>query len=190
MYYFTADEHYWHRNILWMENRPWDNISEMNKGLISNNNKIVKPEDTVFHLGDFCLSSKKRSLEILEALTGKHILIKANHDKWLKVGSNDTVFRTDEKLVSSYKYASAILEIEIKGQLLVLSHYAMRSWPRSHYGSWNLFGHSHCKLEPIGNQYDIGVDCNDYYPVSFEEIEKIIETKKEEDKQNKLERIG
>jgi calcineurin-like phosphoesterase family protein len=40
----------------------------------------------------------------------------------------------------------------------------MRVWPRSHHNSWQLYGHSHGKLLPIGKQWDIGVDNNDFYP--------------------------
>ena len=35
-----------------------------------------------------------------------------------------------------------------KPQLVVLCHYAMRVWDRSHYGSWHLYGHSHGNLPP------------------------------------------
>jgi calcineurin-like phosphoesterase family protein len=50
----------------------------------------------------------------------------------------------------------------------------MRTWHRSHYNSWQLYGHSHGTLEPIGKQWDIGIDNNNYYPLSFEDIEMIM----------------
>jgi calcineurin-like phosphoesterase family protein len=53
----------------------------------------------------------------------------------------------------------------------------MRTWARSHYNSWQLYGHSHGKLEPIGKQWDIGVDNNNYYPVSFDQITEIMKTR-------------
>jgi calcineurin-like phosphoesterase family protein len=49
-----------------------------------------------------------------------------------------------------------------------------------HYGhtsiinSWQLYGHSHGKLPPIGKQWDIGVDNNNFYPVSFNKICEIM----------------
>ena len=48
----------------------------------------------------------------------------------------------------------------------------MRVWNKSHYGSWELYGHSHGTLEPIGKQLDVGVDTNNFYPYSFEDIKK------------------
>lgn len=53
----------------------------------------------------------------------------------------------------------------------------MIRWPRGHYGSWQLFGHVHGGHVPIvGKQYDIGVDNNDYYPVSFKNIKEIMDS--------------
>jgi calcineurin-like phosphoesterase family protein len=50
----------------------------------------------------------------------------------------------------------------------------MRVWNKSHLNSWQLYGHSHGDLDPIGKQYDVGVDSNDFKPLSYEEIEDII----------------
>jgi calcineurin-like phosphoesterase family protein len=50
----------------------------------------------------------------------------------------------------------------------------MRTWPASHMGSWQLYGHSHGKLPPIGFQLDVGVDSWEFYPVSWEEVKEAI----------------
>jgi len=68
----------------------------------------------------------------------------------------------------------------IEGQTVVALHYAMRTWPQSHYGSWQVFGHSHGNLPPIGLQWDVGVDNNNFYPVSFDELKIIMEKRKKE----------
>lgn len=56
-------------------------------------------------------------------------------------------------------------------------HYPMLSWPRSHYGSIQLHGHMHGSADDnMRNRqnnillYDVGVDANNFYPVSIEEI--------------------
>ena len=51
----------------------------MNSAIIENWNKLVKPEDKVYHLGDVVMSKKKGDL-ILPRLNGKKVLIKGNHD--------------------------------------------------------------------------------------------------------------
>ena len=62
-------------------------------------------------------------------------------------------------------------------QAIVLCHYCMRVWPKSHYGSWQLFGHSHGGLPGVGKQMDVGVDTNSYYPYSLGEIKEIMKDK-------------
>jgi calcineurin-like phosphoesterase family protein len=48
----------------------------------------------------------------------------------------------------------------------VLCHYPFRTWNRMGKKSINLHGHSHGKLKPLTRQYDVGVDCWDFRPVS------------------------
>jgi calcineurin-like phosphoesterase family protein len=52
----------------------------------------------------------------------------------------------------------------------------MRTWARSHYGAWHLFGHSHGDLESFGKSFDCGVDSHDYFPLTFEEVRVIMDT--------------
>jgi len=48
----------------------------------------------------------------------------------------------------------------------------MLVWDKSHFNSWQLFGHSHgmLSLAGLGKQFDVGVDNNDFYPVSFDQL--------------------
>ena len=55
--FFTSDTHFNHANIIRFCNRPFKDVSHMNEAIISNWNRVVGPEDIVFHLGDFCLGS-------------------------------------------------------------------------------------------------------------------------------------
>ena len=65
-------------------------------------------------------------------------------------------------------------DIEIEGIYIVCDHYAGRVWARSHYNSYQLYGHSHGHLPPEGKQWDVGVDNNNFFPVSFEQIKEIM----------------
>jgi len=62
-------------------------------------------------------------------------------------------------------------------QKVVLFHYAMVVWNACHYGSWQLYGHSHGTLtdNPNTRAFDVGVDCNNYRPISFEEVAQRME---------------
>ena len=160
MIFFTADEHYHHKNIIRFQNRPFDNIIQMNERLIENNNAIVRQDDTVYHLGDFCFGGKQQVNKIVDRLTGNHIFIRGSHDSWLR---NDKM----------------IIEISIENQDITLCHYAMRTWRKSHFGSWQLHGHSHGNLPPEGKQLDVGVDTHDFTPVSWEMVKQLMKARGE-----------
>lgn len=161
MYFFTADEHYGHANIIRPDycNRPFESVSEMDNELIKRHNEVVKEKDIVIHAGDFTLKTFTYAQEYIKQLNGEHIFLRGSHDAWLKKSTD----------------AHYIWVKKIEGQLVMVCHYAMRVWEQSHYGSWMLYGHSHGTLEPIGLQYDIGVDNNNFYPVSFEELKRIFQ---------------
>ena len=156
MWFFTADEHYGHTNIIKHCDRPFDNVKAMNEALIKNHNMHVTENDTVIHAGDFYFGKKEEEAQkYLDRLNGKHIVLKGSHDWWLKD-------------------AHEIWENKIEDQYIVVCHYAMRVWPRSHFNSWQLYGHSHGNLHPVGKQWDIGVDNNNYLPVSLSQLQKIM----------------
>ena len=80
MIYLISDTHFNHKNIITYENRPFSSISEMNDEMIKRWNAVVKPEDTVIHLGDVGLGNESTLKGIVPQLNGHKILIKGNHD--------------------------------------------------------------------------------------------------------------
>lgn len=171
MNYFTADLHFQHKNIITYCHRPFKTVEEMDEVMINCWNAIVKSNDTVYIVGDFGFGKLDT---ILRRLLGHKILILGSHDK------------SALQCQSYFDKVSPLMEITIEGQPIVLCHYAMRVWPRSHYGSWHLYGHSHGKLpmffvkqkeyyEPViadGKSFDVGVDGHDFKPWSFDEVKK------------------
>lgn len=102
MIYVTSDHHFYHNNLLTIYEKEarsrFSNINNMNSELINIWNSIVKKEDIVYHLGDFCLSNKEKTSNIVKQLNGKKILIMGNHDqrrtvKWWKECGFDDVYR-------------------------------------------------------------------------------------------------
>ena len=63
--FFTSDTHFNHTNIIRFCNRPFKDVSHMNETIISNWNRVVGPEDIVFHLGDFCLGGSAEWVNVL-----------------------------------------------------------------------------------------------------------------------------
>jgi calcineurin-like phosphoesterase family protein len=142
--------------------------------IMANHNEVVKKGDTVIHCGDFSFGLPIATLRILEALNGRHIMIPGSHDVPLIRMLKKDDFREGEYEGGIFEYRGRRVETFIKKNLVVADHYCYRVWPRSHYNSWHVFGHSHGKLEPIGKSWDVGVDNNNFYPVSEIQLEKIM----------------
>jgi len=165
-FWFTADTHFGHANLVYkIKDRPFSSIEEMDETLISNWNSVVKPGDLVYHLGDF--SWPDCSLYV-DRLNGNIQLIKGNHDR-----QKDKDYDMFFNWVGDYK------KIRIDGQKLILFHYPIRSWNAKHWGSWHLFGHTHNSILPELGSCDVGVDCWDFFPVSYEQLMVYFDKQKE-----------
>lgn len=178
MIWFTSDTHFGHKNIIKYCNRPFASASIMDAEMMRRWNEKVSEEDTVYHLGDFTLKSFEFFCSIIRQLKGKYIyILPGSHDQnWFHSNlgyAEATVYERVRKL-------EPVFTLEVKDPRskpdryylpIVLCHYAMKTWDRSHYGSLHLFGHSHGRLSnPEPNSMDIGVDCWDFYPVSLDEV--------------------
>lgn len=82
--FVISDTHFNHEKILTFlrasgkKVRPhFNDVYEMNEGIVERWNKAVRPNDIVYHLGDVAM---KRDLSLLPRLNGKKILILGNHD--------------------------------------------------------------------------------------------------------------
>ena len=65
MIYFTSDLHFGHKNIIQYENRPFNNIEEMDNKIIKMWNNTLNEEDTIYILGDFSWYKGEKTNEIL-----------------------------------------------------------------------------------------------------------------------------
>lgn len=162
-FFFTADNHFNHRRIIEYCNRPFANREEMDSEMISRWNEVVPKDGVVYCLGDLILAGRKRTEETLSQLNGNIYLCLGDHDK------------------SAIKYGLKHLEgtardyvIKIGDAKVFMSHYCHKVWPKSHYGAWHLFGHSHGGMNAYamneGKLLDVGVDSHDFRPWTFAEI--------------------
>lgn len=163
--FFTSDTHFGHRNIIMGCNRPFESVEEMNSIMIKEWNRKVKPKDTIYHLGDVSFLSPQATIHILKQLNGRKILIKGNHD-----------YKVPQAVMAEWDEVHHLKQIKIDNHTIVMCHFPMLRWNKSHYGSWMLCGHSHGHI-PFDfkvKRLDVGVDCHDFKPLSFEEVRSIM----------------
>lgn len=183
--FFTADNHFGHSNIIQYTNRPFNSVVEMDRVMINNWNAMIGPDDIVFHLGDFCLGDNDKAKEYFSKLNGLIFILNTHfhHDKyWLP----KEISFLEADIYSNFNNGRGgaavkflppieVLEFEELGDgkhplVIVLCHYPLAVWDRKHYGSIHLHGHNHGRYIGEGKIMDVGVDCNDFYPVSFNSI--------------------
>jgi calcineurin-like phosphoesterase family protein len=161
--FFTSDTHFGHKNIIKYCNRPFQTAYEMDEAMIANWNSVVKPTDTIYHLGDFGFTHADKIVNVLKRLNGKKIFIMGNHDKQMR----DPSIRPFFEEMTNYK------EIYVRNkQKVVLSHYPFASWNGSFHGSFHLHGHCHNTYFGAGRIMDAGVDAHNFTPISYDEVEK------------------
>lgn len=138
MNYYISDLHFMHTNIISFDGRPYQNIKEMNAQLIKNWNSVVKNNDIVYILGDFCWSTKEEDwLYVLRRLNGQKFLIKGNHDKKIPAKAKKMFCQ-----ICDYK------EVYDAGRKVILSHHAMLFYPSDYRdNTYMLFGHVHNNKE-------------------------------------------
>lgn len=170
--WFTADSHIGHRNIIKYCQRPFSDVEEMNKTLISNWNKVVGINDYVFHLGDFSVGGAAEWTSLLDSLNGRIFLVLGNHD----------MNNVGQGFMRRFEDVAMQMLITIDKQRVYLNHFPFLCYGGAYRGTWQLFGHLHTSSCMSGidtprlhmlfpRQYDVGVDNNNYTPISFAEVE-------------------
>lgn len=170
MIWFTSDTHFGHENVLGFCDRPWGTIQAMNDELIDNINRLVAPDDNLYHLGDYSFKmTVDQARDLRRKIRCRNIhLVSGNHDKdW-----------TQPAVRGTFVCEPPIKVLKDGTHKLVLSHYPISDWQGRGHGSIHLHGHIH-SVGPAYNEanrdrgifrYDVGVDANGFRPVSLEEV--------------------
>lgn len=169
--WFTSDTYFFNSDILEILYRPFDDIIDMNEYIVEQWNKIIKPRDIVYHLGNFGVGSKKDLSSILKRLNGRINLLVGSED------NNDNILSFRNKLASvNYR-----LDFRIDSWLISLNHYPQRFWFRQHEGSVHLHGYTCGAVpsDPYSLSFDVGMDTNHFNPYNWEEIKDILILKRD-----------
>ncbi len=169
MIYYIADPHFGHSNIIHLCQRPFADVEEMDETMIKNWNSRVRPEDTVYVVGDlFFRCEPERVEEILLQLQGRKHLVKGNHDEsWMSKVDLDAYFESVEFMT----------EVNDNDRICVLCHYPLLSWRREGK-SYMIYGHIHDNTNmdfwPLIAKRELmlnaGVEVNQYMPVTLDEL--------------------
>lgn len=180
--FFTSDLHAHHSGIIQYCNRPFQSVEEMDETLIINWNNVVPKDGIVFVLGDFAMTSQINYIKsFVEKLNGTIYLIYGNHDYQNRLDRQVIKDIFGNRVMDVAELIIKDSELESGHCNLFISHYPHMYWRK---GSFHLHGHVHSgpatdtseKVPFHPMRYDVGVDNNDFTPVSYEQI-KIIFTK-------------
>lgn len=185
--FFTSDTHYSHSNICrattrWTDadsvTRDFKSLEDMNDTLVNNINEVVGQDDILIHLGDWSFGGFEMIEEFRNRILCKNVhLVFGNHDHHIRRNKGDV----QELFSSTQDYLHLDLRIpkgkEVDKLTLVCMHFPIASWDGMNDGVPHLHGHVHLPRHQRigqGKVMDVGVDGNDLYPISIQEIRTIM----------------
>jgi len=199
--FFTSDWHVGHANVIKYSKRPFKDCDHMHKVLINNYNNTVPEDGICYFLGDMGFCSAEFLTRILAQLNGTKILILGNHDKGMNamykqgfdavlnsaslIIANELVTLSHCPLKGVYREDASEMKGALEGENWhgELRH---KEFTLEDRGQFHLHGHLHAPNSgkskvKLGRQWDIGVDGNNFTPVSKSAIESWISKMKNGD---------
>lgn len=184
------------------QTRDFDTLEEMNDKIVNGVNSVVRENDELWCLGDWSFNGMHNIWEFRKRIKCKTVhLVFGNHDEHIEhnrsfvipVGDRGNYEHLFEERMGTtesqrtimlrhlFKSTSYYRELKTKNYHIILSHYAMRVWNKSHRGSIQLHGHSHGTLKGYEEfkTMDVGIDTTkNYTPYSLETILEIMSQRK------------
>lgn len=169
MFFYIADTHFGHENIIRFANRPYNSIDEMNSDFISKWNSKVKPDDTVYVLGDMFFRCEY----------AESILAQLKGEKHLLIGNHDESWMTKFDATPYFKSINNMITVSAGDVGVTLCHYPLVTWPHMNR-TYMIHGHLHEEtnfdfwhlLRDNDRILNAGVDINGFEPVTLEELIK------------------
>lgn len=175
--FFISDTHFGHSNILTFTDdndnliRPgFHNIEHMNEHIIERWNSVVKPQDKVYHLGDFAFG-QQTCHKVLPRLNGHKRLVRGNHDVY--------EIRKTYLISGGFEEVYGVRMLPEYG--IMMTHVPVH--PQNLAGRWkvNVHGHlhvNHIKLpdsKPDKRYINVSVEQINYTPVHIDDVKKLID---------------
>lgn len=169
--FVISDTHFCHKNILtFMDSRTpntllrpgFMDVDHMNEIIIQNWNKVVQPQDKVYHLGDFTFGSKNNIEKIAPRLNGHKRLILGNHDYDAKF-----YYPYFEQVMSWRQFG-----LDKFKRPVFLCHYPLdiAAFDYRARDALNIHGHLHSSITDKPYHVNVCVEKINYTPRTIEEI--------------------
>jgi len=161
--WFISDCHFGHENVIKYCSRPFASIDEMDAAIIDNINKLVKKDDILYDLGDFCFGKHRTKMYADQIRCRNHVLILGNHDY-----KNTSLY-----VGQGFAWVSR-LPVILDGHV-ILSH-RMQDLDADKMAPFvNLFGHSHTDMpfQVSPRQFNISCDNTGYGPIAYDALKAL-----------------
>lgn len=188
MKWFSSDWHLGHKATLELGQRDFKNVKEMDKTIIENMVMTPNKGDILYFLGDFGWD-EEAIFEMIFRLSKRKIRlvwILGNHDKRYEKKFLP-IIKQQNKLNAMYDmYETKLTDKDNKHYPTILCHYPMLTWNRSHYNSFQLYGHHHAntwkneemdKFEKTGKKLNVCCEFHSYKPISELEVISMMKTR-------------
>ena len=161
--------------------RPFTSTEEMDETMVERWNAVVRPQDTVYHLGDVVINRK--SLHHVKRLNGKKRLVRGNHD----------IFKDEDYREVGFE---SLYGVRVFVDQFILSHIPLHPDCVTERFRVNVHGHLHANqvmidetlissshtqsgsyLQPDPRYLCVSVENTDYRPLSFDEVEARIKAR-------------
>lgn len=160
--WFISDTHFNHAKPFILEPRGFDNVQDMNEQIIENWNALIKPEDTVYHLGDVIMGDLAEGLNVIKQLNGHIHLAIGNHDTEMRLAAFKDYF---DEIQFGYR-------LNTKHCCYLLSHYPQLTNNSDRFYTYSIHGHTHssnafCEY-PL--MYNVNCEAHNCCPVAYEDM--------------------
>lgn len=186
--WYTSDPHIGHRLVTRL--RGFGEDTEAHDAALAHAwDETVDRSDTVWVLGDLCLSQLARALVWIKDRPGTKHLVLGNHDGGHPM--HRRAHRLHAKYLTVFDSVQASARQRLDGQEVLLSHFPYATdhgfesrfpqWRLPDLGAWLLHGHTHSS-ERVTSDHEIHVGVDAWYlaPVSQDTIVQLMHRIKEE----------
>ena len=191
--WFASDHHFGHENMMKFFKRdgvtplrPFVDAEDMDETIIENHNRVVKPNDRVYLLGDLAIA--RRNIFKASRLNGRKKLLMGNHDPFVKNQNRDYFEMAGIEAVEAFH----------KFDKFVATHIPVHPSCLSTRWNVNVHGHTHdnlvmkpvvitrqtgeivyaTDLEKADERYiNVCMEHINYTPISLEEINARIDAR-------------